>query len=192
MTDWGAHHIDIAQWAINGLPVSIDGRGKPTPIQGGYNVHERFGATIRYDNDVVLEIHDEGRVGILFEGDEGRMFVNRGSISGKPVEDLESTPLPREAFALYDQDNLARPERVGKLDAIVNHMGNFFDCIESRKTPISDLESQHRSVTTCHLANISLRLARPIKWDPEAETILGDSEAAAMLSRPQREGFEVA
>ena len=93
---------------------------------------------------------------------------------------------------MYDYDNLYRPERVGKLDAIVNHMGNFFDCIEARKEPISDLESQHRSVTTCHLANISVRTGRPIKWDPKAEMILGDDEAAAMQSRPQREGFEVA
>jgi myo-inositol 2-dehydrogenase/D-chiro-inositol 1-dehydrogenase len=192
MTDWGAHHIDIAQWAINSLPVAITGRGKASPVQGGYNVHERFGATIRYQNGVVLEVNDEGRNGILFEGDKGRIFVNRGSLSGKPVEDLESNPLPREQFALYEDDNLSRPERFGKLDAIVNHMGNFFDCIETRKTPISDLESQHRSVSTCHLANISVRTGRPIKWDPDAEMILGDDEAAAMQSRPQREGFEVA
>jgi predicted dehydrogenase len=191
MTDWGAHHMDIAQWAIDALPVSIAGRGKPTEIQGGFNVHERFGASIEYENGVVLEVNDEGRSGILFEGDAGRMFVNRGSISGKPVEDLESNPFPRESFTMYDQDNLSRPERVGKLDAIINHMGNFFDCVASRRTPISDLESQHRSVTTCHLANISIRTGRPIKWDPESETILGDPEAAAMQSRPQRDGFEV-
>ncbi len=78
------------------------------------------------------------------------------------------------------------------MDAIVNHMGNFFDCIESRKQPISDLESQHRSATTCHLANISVRLGRPIKWDPESEMIFADKEAAAMQRRPQRDGFEVA
>jgi predicted dehydrogenase len=192
MTDWGAHHMDIAQWAINSLPVSIQGRGKPSEVQGGYNVHERFGATIRFENGVVLEVNDEGRNGILFEGDSGRMFVNRGSISGKPVEDLESNPFSRESFTLYGQDNLSRPERVGKLDAIVNHMGNFFDCIESRQTPISDLESQHRSVTTCHLANISVRTGRPLKWDPSSERILADPEAAAMQSRPQREGFEIA
>ncbi len=192
MTDWGAHHIDIAQWAINSLPVEIDGRGKAADIQGGYNVHQRFAATIRYQNGVVMEVNDEGRNGILFEGDQGRMFVNRGSISGVPVEQLAQTPLPRESFGVYDFDNLDRPERVGKLDAIVNHMGNFFDCIESRKQPISDLESQHRSVTTCHLANISVRLGRPIKWDPDAEMIVGDNDAAAMQSRPQRDGFEVA
>jgi predicted dehydrogenase len=192
MTDWGAHHIDIAQWAINSLPVSIEGRGQPSPIQGGYNVHERFGATIRYANGVVLEVNDEGRNGILLEGERGRIFVNRGSLSGKPVEDLAANPLSREDFAIYDDDNLSRPERVGKLDAIVNHMGNFFDCIESRRATISDLESQHRSVTTCHLANISVRLGRPIKWDPESEMILGDDQAAEMQRRAQRDGFEVA
>ncbi|MFK8115483.1 MAG: Gfo/Idh/MocA family protein [Rubripirellula sp.] len=193
MTDWGAHHIDIAQWAINSLPVSIEGRGKQSPIQDGYNVHERFGATIRYQNGVVMEINDEGRNGILFEGDKGRIFVNRGSLTGKPIEEMEqSKSFDREDFELYEYDNLSRPQRVGKLDAIVNHMGNFFDCIESRQQTISDLESQHRSVSTCHLANISIRVGRSIKWDPQAEQILGDNEAAAMQSRPQREGFEVA
>lgn len=192
MTDWGAHHIDIAQWAINSLPVSIEGRGTPTSVPNGYNVHRRFGATIKYQNGVTLEINDEGRNGILFEGDRGRIFVNRGSISGKPVEDLPDNPLTREQFAIYEHDNLQRPERVGKLEAIVNHMGNFFDCIESRRTPISDLESQHRSVTTCHLANISIRSGRPIQWDPQSETIVNDKAAAAMQSRPQRAGFEVA
>ena len=56
-------------------------------------------------------------------------------------------------------DNLDRPARAGKLDAIINHMGNFFDCVRSRRRPISDVSSQHASATTCHIANISMRLA---------------------------------
>ena len=191
MTDWGAHHIDIAQWAIGSLPVAIDGRAKHPGVTNGYNVATDFAATIRYANGVVLEVADTGRRGILFEGDAGRIFVNRGTLAGKPVEDLAASPLPREQFALYKSDNLDRPPRVGKLDAIVNHMGNFFDSVASRGIPISNVESQHRSVSTCHLANISMRLGRPIKWDPDTETIPGDAEASAMLRREQRKGFEI-
>ena len=191
MTDWGAHHIDIAQWAINSLPVAIDGKATLPNVENGYNVPTNFSGTIDYANQVRLHIADEGRNGILFEGDRGRIFVNRGSLSGRPVEQLESNPLKREDYRVYSHDNLERPPRAGKLDAIVNHMGNFFDCIESRQQPISDLESQHRSVSTCHLANISMRLGRPLKWNPQAESFVGDREADGYLKREQRAGFEI-
>jgi len=191
MTDWGAHHVDIAQWGINSQPVEISGRGTFPQTKNGYNVPVDFEATVRFANGVVLTIGDTGRNGILFSGTEGRIFVNRGTLSGSPVEALQSEPLPREQFTVYDFDNLSRPERSGKLDAIVNHMGNFFDCIEQRRTPLSDVESQHRSISTCHLANIAIRLGRTLKWDPVAECFPDDVEASGYLSRPQRSGFEV-
>lgn len=190
MTDWGAHHIDIAQWAIDSLPVEIDGQAKFPTVVDGYNVATDFGVTYRYENGVTLSVSDTGRNGILFTGDAGRVFVNRGSIQGKPVEELTSKPLTRTDWRAYDFDNLERPERMGKLDAIVNHMGNFFDCVAQRKAPISDIESQHRSVTTCHLANISMRLGRKLAWDPNEESFIGDDEANSWLSREQRPGFE--
>jgi myo-inositol 2-dehydrogenase/D-chiro-inositol 1-dehydrogenase len=113
-------------------------------------------------------------------------------LAGTPIDALKDDPLPRESFSLYDFDNLDRPQRVGKLDAITNHMGNFFDCVRTRRQPISDVESQHRSATTCHLANIAMRVGRPIRWDAKAERIVGDPAADAMLSRAQRKGYEVA
>ncbi len=191
VTDWGAHHIDIAQWAIDSLPVRIDGKATLPTIQNGYNVAIDFGAKIQYANGVELEISDSGRDGILFEGEGGRMFVNRGTIAGAPVDRLQEEPLPREQFKLYAFDNLSRPERSGKLDAIINHMGNFFDCIQSRKTPVSDLEASHRTVSTCHLANISMRLGRPLKWDAEGEQFVDDSQADSWLRREQRAGYEI-
>lgn len=139
-----------------------------------------------------MVVLDHGRNGILFEGTEGRLFVNRGTLDGKPVEALADSPLPREKFQLYPHDNLTRPPREGKLDAIINHMGNFFDCVASRQQPISDVASQHRSVSTCHLGNIAMRLRRPLKWNPEIERFVGDDEADGCLRRPQRKGFETA
>ncbi|MFP6658466.1 MAG: gfo/Idh/MocA family oxidoreductase, partial [Pirellulales bacterium] len=108
-----------------------------------------------------------------------------------PVEELLQDPLPREKYRLYAHDNLDRPPRAGKLDAIVNHMGNFFDCVRTRERPISDVWSQYRSVTTCHLANIAMHVGRPIRWDAKEEQIVGDAEAGAMLAREQRQGYEV-
>ena len=191
MTDWGAHHIDIAQWGINGLPVIISGAAKYPKTVNGYDVPIDFEVQYTYDNGVTLAVKDHGRNGVLFEGSEGRIFVNRGTVAGKPVDDLKDRPLSRESLQLYKFDNLSRPERAGKLDAIVNHMGNFFDCIEARKIPISDIESQHRSVSTCHLGNIAMRLGRTLNWNPKSETFTNDDDANQHLQRPQRSGFEI-
>jgi predicted dehydrogenase len=190
MTDWGAHHLDIAQWAINSLPVEIDGQAKFPTVKDGFNVALDFGVTYRYANGVTMTVSDTGRNGIMFTGDRGRIFVNRGTISGAPVEALAENPLARNALRVYDFDNLDRPERAGKLDAIINHMGNFFDCVEARRTPISNIESQHRSVSTCHLGNISMRVARKLTWDPTTEEFPADAEANRLLKRPQRSGYE--
>ena len=192
MTDWGAHHLDIGQWAIGELPVAVDGEAKFPNVKDGYNVAIDFNATYKYPSGAVMTVSDTGANGILITGTKGRILVNRGRLTGKPVEDLADDPLPREKYKIYAHDNLDRPPRAGKLDAIINHMGNFIDCVRTRQTPISDVLSQHQSVTTCHIANISMRLGRPLKWDPQAEQFTGDAEANSWLTRQQREGFEVA
>jgi predicted dehydrogenase len=190
MTDWGAHHVDIAQWAIDSQPVEVHGQGSMPTLPNAYNVPIDFDVTVRYANGVVMSVKDTGENGILFTGDAGRIFVNRGRITGAPVERLDSNPLPRETWKAYDFDNLDRPPRSGKLDAIINHMGNFFDCVQSRRKPLSDVLSQHRSIATCHLANISIRLGRPLTWDPVQEQFVNDLEADRWLRRDQRKGFE--
>ncbi len=117
--------------------------------------------------------------------------MNRGTLSGQPVDQLASAPLPRADFQAYEHDNLERPKRAGKLESIINHMGNFVDCIASRKLPISDVSSQHRSATTCHVGNIAMQLGRPLRWDAQQEQFLDDQEANRRLRREQRTGFEV-
>ncbi len=195
MTDWGAHHLDVAQWLLgqqHSGPVKIEGTANyPEPSTHSYNVAVDFRAKYTYDDGVELEVLDTGRNGVLVEGTKGRMFVNRGTIAGTPVDDLKSNPLPREDWKLYEHDNLERPARMGKLDAIVNHVGNWYDCIVSREQPICDVVTQHRSVSVCHLGNIAMKLGRPLRWDPVAEEFPGDAEANGHLSREQRKGFEV-
>lgn len=194
MTDWGAHHLDIANWGMNrgnSGPIRIEGGATYPQVENGYNVPIDFSAKFTYDDGVEMHVLDHGRNGVMFEGQLGRVFVNRGTISGKPVEELAENPLPREKFNIYGYDNLDRPPRMGKLDAIINHMGNFFDSVRSRKSPVSDVVSQHRSVSTCHLANIALKLSRPLKWNPELESFIDDDQANGLRSRQQRSGFEI-
>ena len=194
MTDTGAHHLDIALWALEldqTGPVQISATRTMPAIDNGYNVPIDFGVQMKFANGIEFDIADNGRNGILFEGDQGRLFVNRGTIAGQPYDDLKKNPLPREAFGLYPHDNLARPERTGKYDSIVNHIGNFYDCTTTRKTPISSVASQHRVATACHLGNIACRLGRSLRWNPESEQFVDDAEANSYIKREQRVGYQV-
>lgn len=199
MTDTGAHHLDIAQWGIgmtNSGPAEIEGSAKYPTVANGYNVAIDYQARYRYANGVELEVLDSprgeyDRNGVMFEGDAGRLFVNRAVIAGRPVEELAKNPLGRGDFQLYADDNPARPELSGKIDAIKNHMGNFYDCTRSRRSPISDIVGQHRSATLCHLGNIAQRIGRKLQWDPDAEKFIDAPDAAKLLRREQRAGFEI-
>jgi len=186
LTDWGAHDIDIAHWGL-GMddtgPTTIDAKGTLPNIPNGYNTASDYHITCACPGDVELIIHstDDGEsVGVMFEGDKGRIFVNRAGVRGKPVEQLADDPLPEDALVkVYG----------GRQPG--NHMRNFFECARDRVQPISDVFSHHRAVTTCHLANISLRLGRKLQWDPVKEQIVGDEEANRWLSRTPRAGYEI-
>ena len=192
LTDWGAHHVDIACWAIG---AGTTGPNKVTPLEyklaceykdGNPVVHDRYNIasefTVRADmpNDIEMIITSKGDNGILFEGTEGRFFVNRGKITGKPVEDLTERPLPEGAI-----------EEVYGGKVSENHTANFIEGIKSRKQPISDVWSHNRMLEVCHLANIAMRLGREVKWDPEKREIIGDDQANSFLARENRPGFEI-
>ena len=198
MTDWGAHHMDIAQWGMGedrGGPVEIDGTADFPDVRNGFNVAKSFQARLAYSSGALLRVTDTGSAKVIFRGERGTIGVARGKIWGTPFDggpaEATAAPLARDAYKLYARDNLDRPLRTGKREATMNHMGNFFDCIRTRHAPISDVESQHRSATVCHLANISMRLGRKLRWDPVRETFPGDGEASAWLSREQRKGYEI-
>lgn len=190
LTDWGAHHVDIACWALGGA-----GPNKVTPVEYSlpveykdgfpvvgdrYNAATRFKILVNMPNDVEMTITSEGDNGILFEGSEGRFFVNRGKITGKPVDDLKEKPLPEKAIeAVYG----------GKVSA--NHTANFIEAMQSRQQPISDVWSHNRMLEICHLSNIAMRLGRELKWDAATREIVGDAQANAFLSRENRAGFEI-
>lgn len=207
MTDWGAHHIDIAQWALSPGetgPVKIVGKGDlpeivpsdfnwnsffngDASLPNGYNTATKFNIELTFDNGSLISVNDHYKResdnvdfgnGILFEGEKGRIFVNRGKLEGSPVN------------ALTDQDKAELDEAIielckGKQPG--DHMKNFFECIEDRSQPISDVWSHHRTMTSCHLCNIALMTGRELNWDPKSEMFVGDDEANKLLSRKSRE-----
>jgi len=167
MTDWGAHHFDIAQW---GLGMDESGPVEITPPDGK-NVKR---LTYKYANGVVM-YHGGGRSGVDFIGTEGRVMVNRGRLATEPAS-LMATPTGAGEVHLYKSPG---------------HHADWLNCIRQRRRPICDIEIGARSVSVCHLGNIAYMLKRPLRWDPEKEVFLGDAEANRWLDRPRRGPWQV-
>ena len=181
MTDWGAHHNDIAQWGLGTDrtgPVTIEATGVPPEKVGRncYNTFPHFRVTYTYADGTPLIATDEGENGCHFEGEEGWIFVSRGALRASDQRILDD-PLPAGAVKLYESGN---------------HRKNFVECIRSRKQPICDAEIGHRSVSICHLGNISLRLnGRKLEWDPAKELFVNDGEANQFVNRPMRKPWKI-
>jgi predicted dehydrogenase len=194
-TDWGAHHVDIAHWALKEDakgkgPIEINGvdARHPVPFKDGYptvddqyNTAYDFSVPCKFASGVELIVTSRGDNGILFEGTKGRLFVNRSKITGIPIEE----GWDKEKFGDDDLKALYK----GK--PFEGHKQNFYRCIREGGLPVSDVYSHIIAMNTCHLAAIAARLGRTIKWDPAAEKIVGDDQAAAFASRKPREGYEI-
>ena len=115
------------------------------------------------------------------EGDKGRIFVSRGKISGKPIEENwdEGKYTDEDVMRLYK----GKPHE--------GHKNNFYRCIREGGEPVSDVFTHVQAMATCHLAAIAARLHRVVKWDPKAEAFIDDEEAAGLFARDRREGFDI-
>ncbi|MDP6490796.1 MAG: Gfo/Idh/MocA family oxidoreductase [Kiritimatiellia bacterium] len=171
MTNWGAHNLDIVQWALNADssgPVRVKGTGV-FPQDGIYDTPT--GMDVTWDYASGAKVHcTTGKPRCTFIGTAGTITVGRGHFEATPIE-LEDAALPPDAVRLYRSDD---------------HMGNFLDCVRSRQQTICPMETGHRSATVCHLGNIAMRLGRALEWDPVSESFANDDEANAMRSRPMR------
>jgi len=174
ITNWGSHHLDIAQWGLGTEytgPVEIEGHAE-YPKEGLWDVHLTFHAEYTYANGVKMTCttNTENKQGIVFEGTEGWVYVDRGSIDANPKSLLTSVIGPDEIH-LYKSDN---------------HKKNFLDCIRSRAETIAPPEVAHRSNSIGIITSIAMELGRKLKWDPQSERFVGDAEADRMLVRPMR------
>ena len=180
MTNWGAHHLDIAQWGLgrdDSGPVKIEGTGTFHPKKW-HEVSETCRIVYTYDDGVEIVLGQGAKEipgGTTFVGTAGKIHVNRGKLVVEP-EDLAKQPMSSDGVRLYVSDD---------------HKRNFLDCIRSREQPICDVEIGHRSATVCHLGNMAIDLGRPLTWDPKAEEFPGDAEANARRLTAYRKPWEL-
>lgn len=180
MTNWGAHHLDIAHWALgkdDSGPLSVEAQEVTFHPQGWHEVTESCRIHYDYGDGLTLVVgqqQDDIRMGTRFIGDKGELYVNRGKF--EPSKELAEVELKNSDERLYESKD---------------HHKNFLECMVSRKLPICDVEIGHRTATACHLGNIACRLGRKVEWDPTAEKVTNDAEAAEMTRRPNRAPYTV-
>jgi len=190
MTDWGAHHMDIACWAMGLEDVgttTVEANAVFPNVPGGFNTPIEFTADLHLPSGVQIHIQtdsNEDLNGITFEGEAGSFFVSREQLEGPAVRELQDRPLPSDAIRLHESS----PH---KSMVLTRHLLQFFDCIDNGSQPLSDVVSHHRALTFCHLANIAMRTGRKLTWDNQREQIVGDPEVNAMLSRAQRRPYDI-
>lgn len=174
MTDWGAHHNDIAQWGLGtdrSGPIGVEAIGTRHFGHNCFNAFQEFQVTYTYPDDIQLVTSNKGENGVQFYGENGWIFVTRGAIRASDPHLLED-PLTGNATRLYVSND---------------HHGNFVECMRNRKPTICDAEIGYRSVSVCHIGNICLREGgRKLDWDPVKQEFKNDPAANAYLSRPRR------
>jgi predicted dehydrogenase len=173
MTNWGAHGVDQIQWALG-----KDGTG-PTEL----SPDDKGIITMKYADGTPVRFERQGGPmgGAVFIGSDCKMEINRNKFTTNPPDFVKDAPDPAAQDAKWEGDGwIARP-----------HIQNWLDCIKSRELPNADVEIGHRSISVCHLVNITRQLKRKLQWDPEKEQFVGDDEANKLLNRPRRKGFEL-
>jgi len=192
---WGAHPMDQYQWWADsvdlGLPVKVEGTGT-IPTKGLFNTLTHWDTTLTYKNGRKVKFMDQRTIyakkvepvsslkkkfghGTMFVGTDGWICVTRGSWDASSVELLRKGKDPG-------------PKRLVNSG---HHAHNFIDAILGKAKTVTDLESSIRSDIICHLCDISIRTGKPVNWDPEKETVVGDETQKKMMCRPMRKPWDV-
>lgn len=189
ITNWGAHHIDIAQWGIGmelSGPVSVEAQAE-FMHNDMWNVHTKYLVEMMYANGVKVVLDTKNEVGIKFEGEKGWIFCTRGpekvTSSDPNVATDKKAPIRASSPEIL-QTQL--PDNAKLWQPSTNHYFNWLEAVAARKEPIAPVEQGARSLSTCAVAWIAMKLKRKLTWDPENEAFVGDDEANAMRSRKPR------
>jgi predicted dehydrogenase len=220
VTDWGAHHMDIAHWGMGGKelgPLSVEATGySPNFGKPGYpDQFEPFVARLEYPGDVELWFFTARAAGTP-KADPTSETPPKvvQDIYGRLPDELRDYQAPDpdggtlfigEQGTVFVGRGLVVGQGIGELEmmpiaenrtivwrsCLYAHTYDFVRCVRSRSQPISNVPEQHRSLIPCHLTNLSLRLGRKLRWDSEREEFLGDDEANQRLKRTQRAPYQI-
>ncbi len=185
LTDWGAHLIDLAQWANDSEttgPVEVEGKGRFPAKDDFFSTAYAFDLHYKYANGVTLHVKSDEAC-IRFEGTEGWIGFNgwRSPLEASDPRILKSEIGPEDV-------KLYRPtEIIGRTESKGGEYGNFLECVRTRKPCYAPAETGHRTTTISHIGNIAMLLNRPLRWDPAKERFHDDPQADALLSRKQRD-----
>ena len=183
ITGWGSHHVDIAHWGMdaeNTGPLGVDATAVWPGADSFWDVHGKYSVKLDYARGITVRISDELPNGVRFEGDDGWIWVSRGSMNSTKSLNASNPKLLRIA----DAELTTRLHRSPNWD----HHLDWLEAVRQRKVPATNAETGHRSCSACLVAWIGMKLGRPLQWDPTKERF-NDDEANRMLHRPEREPY---
>ncbi len=189
ITGWGQHHFDSAAWGMDTEltgPIALEAVAE-FPKSGLWDVHGDFMVKAEYENGITMYTSGGFPNGIRYEGTEGWIFVSRGNYQAT-ASDPVSQERSARALNASDPNILTSEIKENEIHLYVSEEqhGNWLDCIQSRKDPISPIEIGHRACSVCLLSHIAMKIPGTLSWDPEKEQFIGNDAANSMLSRPQR------
>jgi predicted dehydrogenase len=189
ITNWGAHHIDIAQWAMGqelGGPLTIDAHAE-FMTNDVWTVHSTYHVEMLYPDNVQVILDNKFETGLLFEGSEGSVFCTRGAEKVTASDPNQPDAGAKPPLRASD------PKILSPLDANAtrwpkssNHYLNWLESVRDNRQPIAPIEQSARSLEACAAAWIGMKLKRKLTWDAAAEMFTGDDEANAMRDRKAR------
>ena len=195
ITGWGQHHYDSAAWGMDTEltgPISVQAVAE-FPKSGLWNVHGDFMSKAEYENGITMYTSSGGYTnGIKYIGTDGWIFVSRGAYTASASDPVAAA---KSSKALDASDpkiltSIIGPDEIHLYKSDEQH-GNWLDCIESRKPPISPVEMGHRACSICLITHISMKLNRKLNWNPKKEKFINDDKANSMLTRSQRKPYGV-
>ncbi len=179
IADWGAHHLDIAQWAMG---YHLQGAKTIEPLHvewqkdGFYDLPTKFKVRFTYERGEVVEMSNMYPMGLEIIGEKGTLWLDRGRIASNPVGIIDQKIKP-SAERLYGLEN--------------GHHDGFITSVLNRRATVTDIETAHRTNTGCLLGEIAYRTGRKITWDWKTEKIIGDDQAQRLCSRAYRGNWQL-
>jgi predicted dehydrogenase len=189
MTNFGAHHLDIARWALGAkAPATIAGLGGRFAVKDGGQTPDVQEVLYQFPGCVVTWTGREVNRGerswdIELHGTKGTIGLSRSGWKLTPEGKTESDDAAKKPVAGIVEEKSVPFDRP--------HIRNFLDCVKSRAVPAADVEEGHRTATMCHLGNIATRLGRSLRWDGDKEQVVADAEANRWLARPYRKPWSL-